>query len=99
MREWTRGPLHRPRSAHCPETDALAPRQTTPRSQRKEDRPQKRTVVHLRVRSESKGYSPALQSLLVTQGLAGNNGFSWDIMGFCGQSRISATFSWDNLVL
>src|SRR3954451_20979191 len=34
MREWRRGPLHRPRSVRCPETDALAPRPLPVRSAR-----------------------------------------------------------------
>src|SRR5258708_28545362 len=64
----------------------------SPRSARavvRESAPQAR----VRVRFESKRLAPALQPLLVTQRAAGYNGFSWELMGYDGQRRISAAFT------
>jgi hypothetical protein len=41
-----------------------------------------RVVTRASVGIESKGYSPALRSLLVTQAYAGYNGILWDLMGY-----------------
>src|SRR5256885_10320393 len=91
MREWTRGPSHRPRSAHCPETDALAPRQTLPvrcaRAMVRGCAPSRapRSISNQRV-------SPRAPEMLVTQRLAGYNGFSWELMGIHGKWRIFGAF-------
>src|SRR3954470_780109 len=80
MTGWRRAPSHRPRSARCPETDALAPRPLPVRSAQTVLRGGTSSRAH-RVRVRIKGLLPALQPVLVTQGFAGYNGILWVFMG------------------
>ena len=91
-REWTRGPSRRPRSARCPETDALAPRPLPVRSAQL-SRSRMRGIAAHRVRLRIQRVSPRATADV------GNStacGIQWDFMGFHGQymgnARISAAF-------
>ena len=76
-REWTRGPSRRPRSARCPETDALAPRPLPVRSAR---------AIRSRTRVVTRAPRPGFELRVSPRATAyvGNSTASRDTMGFYG---------------